>query len=291
MPSLKNIRRRIVSVKNTQKVTRAMKLVSAAKFARANQAVRAARPSAEAFDLMMQKLLKVIVESKEGESRLLHTDSEEHVLLVLMMPDRGMCGGLNSNMYRMVTRWLEERASKNITVDIWAWGNKAAQFSKKRSETTSKTEPCIYEKSNYAKARQVSGQLIETFTEGHYDHVFVAFPEFKSALQQVPTIKQVLPIVLPEVRKDFGEERLDYIVEPDLGQFLKRFLERHVAGQIFRMFLEARAAEHGARMTAMDGATANAGEVIKALTLEYNRARQASITKELIEIVSGAEAL
>jgi F-type H+-transporting ATPase subunit gamma len=265
--------------------------VSAAKFARANQAVKAARPSAEAFEDMMEKLLRTLSASKSFESRLLHEEPEERVLLVILAPDRGMCGGLNSNMFRMITRWLDERLSRQVSVDVWAFGNRGIQFMKKRQEKVLKSATSVYEKTSYAAARKMAAEMIETFGEGNFNHVYVAFPEFRSALQQIPTVKQVLPIVLPKVREAGEVEHPDYIVEPELEVFLKRFLERHVAGQVFRMYLEARASEHGARMTAMDGATVNAGEVIKALTLEYNRARQASITKELIEIVSGAEAL
>lgn len=292
MPSLKAIRRRIGSVRSTQKVTRAMKLVAAAKFARANQAVRAARPYSVAFQEMMGKLLGFLEQSvSEDELLLLAERPEQRVLLVILSPDRGLCGALNSNLFRATTRWLDEKAKNGVEVELWAWGGKAKQFIAKRPEKTGQAKAHVADKADYARAKACAGDIVDGFRAGQYDHVFIAYPEFKSALSQSIVVKQLLPVPKPAKKKAQDDMQRQYIVEPPLKEFIKRFLERAVSTFIFQTFLEANASEHGARMTAMEGATTNAGEVIKKLTLQYNRARQAAITKELIEIVSGAEAL
>jgi F-type H+-transporting ATPase subunit gamma len=288
MASLKDIKTRIGSVKSTQKITNAMKLVSAAKFARASHAAEAARPYAKALDKIVSKLL---AGKADLESPLLR-DGEEHKVLILMLaPDRGLCGGLNSNMAKAVQAFIRTKISQGVTqVDLYAAGRRAQLFGKKQNLTMKKQLEKVLEKANVETARAIAKDMVEAFVTGGYDRVYVAYPYFKSALDQTPQIDQMLPVPLKQDKHD-GRSSGDLIVEPGLDELLDKLLERKIVTHLYAALLSSLASEHGARMTAMDSATNNAREVIKKLTLQYNRARQAAITKELIEIISGAEAL
>lgn len=287
MASLKDIKTRIGSVKSTQKITNAMKLVSAAKFARASHAAEAARPYAKALDKIVSKLIA----GKAGlESPLLRKSEEKKVLILMLSPDRGLCGGLNSNMAKAVQAFIREKTAKGVTqVDLYAAGRRATLFGKKNNLLMKKQLEKVLEKANVETARSLTKDVIDAFTSGEYDRVYVAYSYFKSALDQTPQIDQLLPVSL---NQNAVEARsADLIVEPKLDKMLDKLLERNIVTSLFASLLSTLASEHGARMTAMDSATNNAREVIKKLTLQYNRARQAAITKELIEIISGAEAL
>jgi F-type H+-transporting ATPase subunit gamma len=293
MPSLKDIKRRIGSVKNTQKITHAMKLVSAAKFARANHAVTSARPYTKAYEAAVGRMLQTVGE--EFVSPL--TGHEEATpsrrsLVVVMSSDRGLCGSLNSNLLKNANRFIKSELARGQSVDIIAWGKRAMLFARKLGLPIVDQGEKITDKPRYERAKQLTDLLVERFVEQRYDNVSVAFVEFKSALSQTPTIKQILPVKPETLLATSENEVIDqYILEPDADKLLPAMLARLVSGQIFRMLLESAASEHGARMAAMDSATKNAKEVIRKLTLQYNRGRQAAITKELIEITSGAEAL
>ena len=289
MPSLKDTKRRIQSVRNTQKITHAMKLVSAAKFARANHAVLAARPYGTAFDRIVGRLAAG-VENLESMELLRLTESPKKILAVLVSSDRGLCGSLNTNVFKAAVRFVRENQDQGCEVDFAALGKRAAQFCRKVGFKTIMEREKVLERPGYQSSKVITDELTVFFTSGAYDRIVLIFPEFKSVLSQTPIVKQLLPVVTPE----FGDEdhdTLNFIIEPDAHSVLEGMLRKHVINTLFRALLEGAASEHGARMTAMDSATKNAKEYIRKLTLQYNRARQAAITKELIEIVSGAEAI
>ena len=293
MPSLKDIRRRIGSVKNTQKITRAMKLVAAAKFARANAAVVAARPYGTAFQAMVERL--VAASGGSVQSVLLNEREEHKILLVLLSTDRGFCGGLNSNLFKQAVQFINAKKREGIQVDLMPWGRRARQFSSKLSYEVHDPREKVLDKPSYSLARELSADLVHRFEHEGYDRIYLGFVEFKSAMSQVPKFAQVLPVGKSHAGRSHKEPEIafgpDILVEPSIREVLEQVLKREVAGLIFRAMLEGAASEHGARMTAMDSATNNANEVLRRMKIQYNRARQAAITKELIEITSGAQAL
>jgi len=290
MPNLKDIKRRIGSVKNTQKITHAMKLVSAAKFARANHAVIGARPYGKAFEEMVGK---VVLAAGEKASTPLTTERGQHrkILLVLISTDRGLCGGLNANLFKAANRFVKEKVEQGNSVDVYAWGRRAASFARKLSWNIVGDREKVTDKPRYEGAKAMAKDLVEAFLSKNYDEIQVAFVEFKSALSQTPTVKRLLPVMPRVINPDDATAAQQVILEPAASEFLESVIQRLVEGSVFRMLLEATASEHGARMTAMDSATKNAKEVIRKLTLQYNRGRQAAIYKELIENTSGADAL
>lgn len=291
MPSLKDIRRRIGSVKNTQKITRAMKLVSAAKFARANTAVVNARPYSNAFDAMVERI--VALAGDEVASPLLEQRDEKKSLFVVLGTDRGFCGSLNSNLFKFTMNQIAERRKENIDIELMPWGKRSKLFAAKLKFKSVGVREKVLEKPSYHQAKELADELIEKFTSGEYDRVYICFVEFKSALSQQATIKQLLPVGKPKADETTASanENTMLLVEPSPKELLEGLLRRVVASTIFKCMLEGAASEHGARMTAMDSATNNAQEVLRRMKIEYNRARQAAITKELIEITSGAQAL
>lgn len=289
MPSLKDIRRRISSVRNTQKITKAMKLVSAAKFARANTAVVASRPYGKAFDDMVARVIQV--SGSQFSSPLIETKPETKILIAVISTDRGFCGGLNSNLFKVVMANIAQKTKEGVDVTVMPLGRRAKQFASKMHLKTLGAREKVLEKPSYDYARSLSKEMIEFYTNGEFDRVYLAFVEFKSALAQTPRINQLLPVLTPE-HADLEVGAKPYLlVEPKPAEILKGLLAHLVANKVFRSLLESSASEHGARMTAMDGATNNASKVLKRIKIQYNRARQAAITKELIEITSGAQAL
>lgn len=295
MPSLKEIRRRITSVKNTQKITRAMKLVSAAKFARANTAVVAARPYGKAFDAMVARL--VAAAGDDLQLPLLDSRPERKILIALMATDRGFCGSLNANLFKSTLQFIAGKREDGVQVSLVAWGKRARQFASKLNYTVLNSREKVLERPNYEMAKELADELLTVFEQGDYDRVYVSFVEFRSALTQAPKVMQLLPVgaiggqPASECREENVNDDRQVIVEPPIDQLLPGLLRREVASVLFRAMLEGSASEHGARMTAMDSATNNASEVLREKKIEYNRARQAAITKELIEITSGAQAL
>ena len=295
MASLKDTKRRIGSVKNTQKITRAMKLVSAAKFARANQAVVAARPYAKALQAMVSRLF----EANQGtvDTPFLKEQAAKKVVLIVVSSDRGLCGGLNTQLLKAAGIWVEEQKKAGVSVELWSWGKRAGMWSRKRSEKTTQTRERVTDKPKYEFAASMAEDLIKAFESGAFDHVYIAFSEFRSAMTQTPKVAQLIPFKTEPSVSAKSEPKVaiaangDSLLEPTFEVLLPVLIRKALATSLLRIFLEAAASEHGARMSAMDSATNNAKEVIKKLTLQYNRARQAAITKELIEIISGAEAL
>lgn len=290
MANLKDIKRRIGSVKSTQKITNAMKLVSAAKFARANAAVEAARPYSESFRAMVDRLIQS--EESELESFLLEQKAEKKILLVIMATDRGLCGGLNSNLFKRAVEFIKTKNSEGIEVDTYACGRRAISFAAKLENQCIHKREKVLEKPDVKIARELADSWVESFKNKDYEAVYILFPRFKSALEQISEIDRVLPLQL-EVSKESANTvaQGDLVVEPSFDSFIDSLLEKKLLIEIYSALLNGAASEHGARMTAMDSATSNAQDVIKKLTLQYNRARQAAITTELTEIISGAEAL
>ncbi|HEX9689204.1 MAG TPA: ATP synthase F1 subunit gamma [Thermoanaerobaculia bacterium] len=292
MASLIDIRRRLKSVKNTQQITRAMKMVSAAKLRRAQDRVIAARPYAKA---LREVLASVSSSVQEAQHPLLASREEKRVILLVVEGDKGLAGAFNANINRAVAALLAERKDWESVV-ILPIGKRAFDYWKRRrTPLAPKTYPGIFARVEYAHAKEIADYLSAEFVEGRIDAAYVVYNEFKSVMTQIVRRDRILPIsrsetALAEAAAP-GAPAIEYIYEPDPATILARLLPRHLEFAIFRMLLESAAAEHGARMTAMESATKNAGEMIDSLTLTYNRARQARITKELIEIVSGAAAL
>lgn len=291
MPSLKDIRRRIGSVKNTQKITRAMKMVSAAKFARANTAVVNARPYSVAFDDMIERI--VAMAGEDVESPLLEQRPEVKTLFVVLSTDRGFCGSLNSNLFKFTMLDVAERRKGNVEISVMPWGKRAKLFAGKTKFSIVDPREKVLEKPTYQAAKALADDLIEKFTSLKYDRILISYVEFRSAMSQQATIKQLLPV---GKQKDGASDAVNsanatLLVEPTPKEMFEGLLKRVVASTIFKCMLEGAASEHGARMTAMDSATNNAQEVLRKMKIQYNRARQAAITKELIEITSGAQAL
>jgi len=308
MPSLKSIRTRIASVKSTQKITRAMKLVAAARLRRAQDAIVGARPYANA---LLEAIAEVALRAGAESHPLLDQRPQERIAVVVLTSDRGLAGGFNANVFRAMQRFVRERgeapppeAGKLVHISLYLLGKKGRDYYRRRKNVTVAKE-FAYAAGNAAEARaqELALTLIEDFRAGHIDGAYLAFNEFKSAIQQRTLVDPLLPLTpgsfagtaaaasIKAQDAGGGGGPIDFLYEPDKQQLLDTLLPLFVESQIYRALLESIASEFGARMTAMDSATNNAKEVIARLTLQYNRARQAAITKELMEIVSGAEAL
>lgn len=289
MPNLKDIRKRIISVANTQKITKAMKMVSAAKLRRAKDEVLATRPYAS-------KLLEVIhhlAEHVDTESHPLLREPEQrkNALLILITSDRGLCGGYNSNVNKAALRFLEERGSNYESLELLVVGRKGREFLRHRKIEINTFEEQAWKEPTNLFSQRVAKDLCERFADGQLDEVFVLYTRFKSAIAQEVVLDRVLPLRLPEQEENEMPNLVEYLYEPSASVLFDELLPKSVVIHVQRAMLESLASEYGARMTAMDSATTNAGEMIESLTLVYNRARQAAITKELIEIISGADAL
>jgi F-type H+-transporting ATPase subunit gamma len=283
MPALIDIRRRIRSVKSTQQITKAMKMVSAAKLRRAQDAMFAARPYARK---MMEVLNSLASRARAELHPLLEERPEEKVLLVVVTADKGLCGAFNANIIRVARRFLEDRPGRPAGLSLV--GRKGRDFFRRRRVEVRSEHVGVFQALRYPVAQTIARELITDFTEGRADRVFLLYNEFKSVIQQRIVVEQLLPIERQTI--DPQEPLLDYLYEPDPAGIFASILPRHVEIQVWRALLESTAAEHGARMTAMDSASNNAAEMIGKLTLYMNKVRQAAITKEIIEVVSGAGA-
>lgn len=284
MPSLIDLRRRIRSVKGTQQVTKAMKMVSAAKLRRAQDRVIAARPYAGMFaDVFTNLAAAVAGDEKLGAHPLLARRPENRVLLVLLTADRGLAGAFNSNLLKGSQRFIEERPDAQVSLVLV--GRKGRDFWRKRNGTILAEHTGLTQSVQYSDAVKIAGELMSHFESADVDAAYLLYNEFKSVLSQKMTVRRVLPVAVPE-----QGQAGDYIYEQPPQELLSSLLPRYVEIEIYQALLESSAAEHAARMTAMESATSNAGEMIEKLTLYMNRVRQATITKELIEVVSGASA-
>ncbi|WP_295143733.1 F0F1 ATP synthase subunit gamma [uncultured Reyranella sp.] len=294
MPSLKTYRLRIRSVQSTQKITKAMKMVAAAKLRRAQEQATAARPYAEAMDKILASLGASFKGATGGPRLLAGTGSDQVHLVIVATGDRGLCGGFNSTIVREARRQIRALLNEGKTVKIFCVGRKGRDqlrrdFSSLIVETmTDLGRPRL----SFGDAQKVAARVMEMYDAGEFDVAKVIFNQFKSAMTQVVTVQQLIPPPMPEASAaPAAAGGAIYEFEPDEGEILADLLPRNLTVQIFRVLLENAASFYGSQMTAMDNASRNAGDVIKKLTLQMNRSRQASITKELIEIISGAEAI
>ena len=295
MASLKDLRNRIASVKSTQKITSAMKMVAAAKLRRAQDQAEAARPYAERMDRMLGSLATSL-QGRAGVSPMLAgTGNDRSHLLVAITSDRGLCGGFNTSIVRRTRQTAKKLTDAGKTVRILCVGRKGRDMLRRDwgDAIVGSYTDIGRRKLTFEEADQVAVKIAEMFEAGEFDVCTMVYNRFKSVISQIVTAQQLIPFAPPE--SDAGEaagaSAAIYSYEPDEAEILAELLPRNLAVQVFRGLLESAASEHGARMSAMDNATRNAGEMIKGLTLTYNRTRQAQITKELIEIISGAEAL
>ncbi len=291
MPSLKQYRLRIRSVQNTQKITKAMKMVAAAKLRRAQEAAQAARPYAQAMDRMMASLAGAM-QGKPGAPRLLAGTGDDKVHLVIVATaDRGLCGGFNSSIVREARRSIRALLAEGKTVKILCVGRKGRD--QLRRDYGSMIVDTISDLGKprlvFGDASKVAAAVVELFDAGEFDVATVFYNRFRSAISQIVTRQQIVPPAVPEQAASSGAAPYEF--EPDEETILKELLPRNLTVQIYRALLENAASEQGARMSAMDNATRNAGDMIRRLTLSMNRQRQAAITKELIEIISGAQAV
>ncbi len=294
MSGLKELRIRINSVKSTQKITKAMKLVAASKLRRAREQAEDARPYAERMGRMMQSLRQSVVASGSGPALLAGTGDDQTHLLVLITSDRGLCGALNSGLVRDARRAMSELQQQGKRVKVLAVGRKAyEQLYRELGDVLVGREALMDgKKLAYNDARRIATAIIERFDHGEFDKCTIFYNRFESAISQKVTREQLIP--LPEEAAEGGaqvETIAAYEYEPGEQEVVTALLPKNLEVQIYHALLENTASEHGARMTAMDNATRNAGKMIDELTLKYNRSRQAAITTELTEIISGAEAL
>lgn len=293
MPSLKDLRNRISSVKATRKITKAMQMVAAAKLRRAQEAATAARPYAERMDAVLAALGTAI--NRDNASPLLvGTGKDQTHLLIVMTAERGLCGGFNSNIAKLARADAQRLLAAGKTVKILTVGRKGADNLRRDlgRNIVERVELRGIRQVGFSNAEEIANKVAAMFDAGEFDVATLYFAEFKSVISQKPTALQLIPAKLPDAAPETkGTARPLVETEPDDDSVVGYLLSRNLSTQIFRGLLENAASEQGARMSAMDSATRNAGEMINKLTIKYNRQRQANITKELIEIISGAEAL
>jgi F-type H+-transporting ATPase subunit gamma len=294
MPSLKDLKNRIASVKATQKITKAMKMVAAAKLRRAQEAAEAARPYSERMAAVLSNITAAVTEADGAPLLMTGTGKTNVHLLVVCTAERGLCGGFNSQIARFARDHVRRLLAEGKTVKIFTVGKKGYDILRREyaSLIVERKELREVKKIGYDNADAIGKRIIEMFEAGEFDVCTLFYSEFKSVISQIPTAQQLIPSAAPApVEQDAAHAGAVYEYEPDPAAILDDLIPRNISVQIFRALLENVAGEMGAKMSAMDNATRNAGEMINKLTLSYNRQRQAQITKELIEIISGAEAL
>jgi len=286
MPSLQGLRRKIGSIKNTQKITKAMKMVAAAKLKRAQDRILAARPYAKKMAVVLGSLSSRV---NRQAHPLLRKPSGTRIELLVVTSDRGLCGAFNTNILRKASEFLREKQEAGCRVSVSVIGRKGRDFFRRRAWPIRQEWTGVFDRLSYEHALDIGGDIVQQFTGGTFDELHLVYNEFKSAIQQRVVVEQLLPITsLDQEAESLGG---GYLFEPDEEELLKVLLPKHIEVQTFHALMESSAAELGARMAAMDGATRNAGELIKKMTLYYNKTRQAAITKELMDIVGGSEAL
>ncbi|WP_415233653.1 F0F1 ATP synthase subunit gamma [Pseudorhodobacter sp.] len=291
MPSLKDLKNKITSIKNTRKITKAMQMVAAAKLRRAQEAAEAGRPYAERMNAVMAGLSASVATSDSAPRLLAGTGSDKVHLLVVMTAERGLCGGFNSTIVRLARVKANELLAEGKTVKILTVGKKGREQLRRDlgAHLIGHVDLSEVKRVGYAQAQMISKDILARFDAGEFDVATIFFNRFQSVISQVPTAQQVIPAKYDAVEAGGATALYDY--EPSEEGILADLLPRGVATQVFTALLENGASEQGARMSAMDNATRNAGDMIDKYTTIYNRSRQAAITKELIEIISGAEAL
>ncbi|TDQ86329.1 ATP synthase F1 subcomplex gamma subunit [Dongia mobilis] len=293
MPSLKDLKVRINSTKNTQKITSAMKMVSAAKLRRAQEQAEAARPYAERMEKVLRSLAVSMAGKDNAPALLAGTGRDQVHLLVVMTSDRGLCGAFNSSITRQARKMARDLKANGKQVKILAVGRKARDQMKREflNEIIATIEDVGKPRLTFDSAAKIAQRISHMFEAGEFDVCTVVYNKFKSAITQIVTPQQLIPFALSSANENADANAAIYEYEPDEEAILADLLPRNLSMQVYRALLENAASEQGARMTAMDNATRNAGDMINKLTINYNRTRQANITKELIEIISGAEAV
>ncbi len=291
MPSLQSLRRKIAAFKNTQKITKAMKMVAAAKLKRSQDRILAARPYAHKMRGVLSNLSQRVNRSSHP---LLQKREGKKVEVLIVTSDRGLCGGFNGNIARKGSEFVRQCEAHGLQVNLSIIGRKGRDYFRRRSWPIRQEWNGIFDKLSFEHAIDIGSDLTDNFVKGTFDELYVVYNEFKSAIQQRVIVEKLFPV---DAVSEFGVAQADnaesggYLYEPDEAELLSVLVPKHFQIQTYRILLESAAAEHGARMAAMDGATRNAGQLIKKVTLYYNKTRQAAITKELMDIVGGAEAL
>ncbi|MDT3696320.1 MAG: ATP synthase F1 subunit gamma [Ignavibacterium sp.] len=289
MATLRDIKLRIIGVKSTQKITKAMKMVAAAKLRRATESILNARPYSKKISTLLSHL---VTEEDRSLNPLFFQREVKNVAIVVVTADRGLCGAFNTNIIKEAIRYIEEEVNNsNKNYSLYCLGKKGSDYFSKRNYNIGHTFPGIFSQLNYAVAQNLVNELIAKYSDGTIDKVILIFNEFKSIIQQKIVVEQFLPIEAPEKEKSDKYETENYILEPDQKSIFNYLMPKHLKAQMWRVLLESNASEFAARMTAMDNATTNAKELIRTLSLTYNSKRQAAITTEILEIVSGANAL
>ena len=293
MASLKSLKGRIASVKSTQKITKAMKMVAAAKLRRAQQAAEAGRPYAERMEKVMASLAGKVAISDQSPKLLAGTGRDQNHLLVVCTSDRGLAGAFNSNIVRAARRQAEELIAQGKTVYFYLVGRKGRAVIQRLypKQIVHQHDTSAIKQVGFADAQAIANDIIDRYTTNGIDVVHLLYARFQSALVQEPVSQQIIPIARTAAGDSVSADGSGVEYEPDEEEILSALLPRNIAVQIFRALLENAASEQGSRMTAMDNATRNAGDMINRLSIQYNRQRQAAITTELVEIISGAEAL
>lgn len=295
MANLKAIRKRITTVKNTRKITRAMKLVAAARLRKAQENIQALRPYAlQTIDIISSLAARASEGDGSAPHPLLERRDPKHVMLVIITSDRGLAGAFNSGISKAAFKHYQQLVAEGKSVIVAAVGRKGADYFRRRGVKIEHSLGHVFSSLTYDKAREIGELIIKDYTEEQLDAVYLCYNEFKSAISQKIVVERILPIE-PKLIGESDPAKIaaaqDYLYEPDQKTLLSTLLPLYVNVEVYRALLESVASEHGARMTAMDNATNNAADMIQALTLQANRARQAAITTELMEIIGGAEAL
>ena len=291
MPSLDDLRKRIVSVKSTQKITKAMKMVAAAKLRKAQESAEKGRPYSEKMQNIILNLTESISDPQNAPKLLIGTGKDQIHLCVIMTSDRGLCGGFNSNICRLAKKYFERILKEEKNLKIITVGSKGHDQLKRGygKYIIKKLSFKDKKKISFIEADEVGKIILDLFDKNEFDKCILFFNNFKNVMTQIPEAQQIIPT---EIKKDSKKkEEIFYEFEPDEDEILEDLLPKNISTQVFKAFLENSASEQGSRMTAMDSATRNAGDLVNKLTINYNRSRQAVITKELIEIISGAESL
>ena len=291
MPSLDDLRKRIKSVKSTQKITKAMKMVAAAKLRKAQENAEKGRPYSEKMNNIILNLSSSITDKENAPKLLAGTGNEKVHLCIVLTADRGLCGGFNTNIVKKAKSFFEKIKSEEKSLKIITVGSKGYD-QLKRVYGSQIIEKISFKDSkliNYLDAEIVGKRIIQLFEKNEFDICTIFYNQFKNVITQIPQEQQIIPLKSVEVKKNSVEDNYEF--EPEEDEILSNLLPKNISTQIFKAMLENSASEQGSRMSAMDNATRNAGELVDKLTINYNRSRQAAITKELIEIISGAESL
>ena len=293
MPSLDDLKKRIKSVKSTQKITKAMKMVAAAKLKKAQESAEKGRPYSDKMQNIILNLTKSFKEDSNAPKLLLGSGEDKVYLCVIMTADRGLCGGFNTNICKLAKKKMREFLSRGKKIKIITVGSKGYDQLKKEFNEFIIEKKSLKDKKkiSFDDADLIGKKIVELFEKNEFDKCIIFYNNFKNVITQIPQAQQIIPAEIDRVEEKSMDNEVSYEFEPEEDEILEDLLPKNISTQIFKAFLENSASEQGSRMTAMDNATRNAGDLVDKLTINYNRSRQASITKELIEIISGAESL